>query len=73
MITFDLLNKLIAELAGDTLEITPECKLSDFGFDSLDMLQLYQEIERITKKPITIAKLNNNMSLSELLELINIQ
>lgn len=72
MISFELLKSLISEMIGQEFEITRDTKLIDLGLDSLDILQLLQEVEKATGTPIDIGKIDSDRSLAELVELLNI-
>lgn len=71
MIDLKLLERLMGEMAGGKVEIAPENKLNESGLDSLDMLQLLQEIEKVTETQISIGKINGNMTFSELIAAVN--
>jgi len=73
MIDIEMLERLVGEITGEETEISPESLLSDSGLDSLDMMQLLQEVEKETGNPVSIGRIGVNTTFSELITLINKQ
>lgn len=71
MIGIELLERLVGEITGEETKISPDSLLSDSGLDSLDMMQLLQEVEKETGTPVNIGRIGVHMTFSELIALIN--